>query len=175
MLCINIIFAKLGGVSVSICVGHPSKYYADLIRWVLSAIERNSQSMVEQFGCFNCKPLAGVFLMLFCQMIELSDDSTLSEVSLSLSSRNTSSKPRPPTVQRLQPHRTLAGRGVLYLRYKISMNVRSGPLHRSTASESKTDVKALYIPVLGTIHVPKPRTDGFPYISTLLPSHNHCE
>jgi hypothetical protein len=115
------------------------------------------------------------FLMLFCQMIELSDDSTLSEVSLSLSSRNTSSKPRPPTVQRLQPHRTLAGRGVLYLRYKISMNVRSGPLHRSTASESKTDVKALYIPVLGTIHVPKPRTDGFPYISTLLPSHNHCE
>lgn len=47
--------------------------------------------------------------MLYCQMVELSDDWTLSKVSLSLSSRNTTSKPRPPTVQRLQPHRNLAG------------------------------------------------------------------
>jgi hypothetical protein len=57
-----------------ICVGYPSSYYADLIRWVLSAVERNTQSMVEQCACFKCKPPSGVFLMLFCQMIELSDD-----------------------------------------------------------------------------------------------------
>jgi hypothetical protein len=31
------------------------------------------------------------------------------------------------------------------------MKLRSGPLHRPTACESKTDVKALHLPALGTI------------------------
>ena len=55
------------------------------------------------------------------------------------------------------------------------MILRSGPLHRFKACESKTDVKALYMSVLGTIHSRMLRTDGFRYISTLLPSLIQCE